>query len=111
MLRRSPFTSNPGALLRRHFRNCRRALTVQIDRLAQIFPPRNARTGCASRIKCMKSSTTDKVKGRIHEAKGKVKEQAGKAIGNPDLRDRGTAEKVAGKVQNKVGDVKKVFGK
>jgi hypothetical protein len=26
-------------------------------------------------------------------------------------RDRGTAEKVAGKVQNKVGDVKKVFGK
>jgi hypothetical protein len=32
--------SNPGALLRRHFRNCRRALTVQIDRLAQIFPPK-----------------------------------------------------------------------
>jgi uncharacterized protein YjbJ (UPF0337 family) len=44
-------------------------------------------------------------------AKGKVKEEAGKAIGNPDLRDRGTTEKVAGKVQNKVGDVKKVFGK
>ncbi len=59
----------------------------------------------------MKSSTTDKVKGRIHEAKGKLKEEAGNAIGNPDLRDRGTAEKVAGKVQNKVGDVKRVFGK
>ena len=59
----------------------------------------------------MKSSTTDKVKGRIHEAKGKVKEEAGKAIDNPDLRDRGTAENVAGKVQNKVGDVKRVFGK
>ena len=42
---------------------------------------------------------------------GKVKEETGKAIGNPDLEDRGTAEKVEGKVQNKVGDVKKVFGK
>ena len=59
----------------------------------------------------MNSSTTDKIEGRIHEAKGKLKEGAGKAIGNPNLRDRGTAEKVAGKVQNKVGDVKKVFGK
>jgi uncharacterized protein YjbJ (UPF0337 family) len=59
----------------------------------------------------MNSSIKDKIKGRIHEAKGKVKEEAGKVIGNPDLRDRGTTEKVAGKVQNKVGDVKKVFGK
>ena len=59
----------------------------------------------------MNSSTTDKIKGGIREAKGKVKEEAGKAIGNPDLRDRGASEKVAGKVQNKVGDVKKVFGK
>jgi uncharacterized protein YjbJ (UPF0337 family) len=59
----------------------------------------------------MNSSTADKIKGGIHEAKGKVKKEVGKTIGNPDLRDRGTAEKVAGKVQNKVGDVKKVFGK
>ena len=47
----------------------------------------------------------------MHEAKGKIKEEAGKAVGNPDLQDRGTAEKVSGKVQKKVGDVKKVFGK
>jgi uncharacterized protein YjbJ (UPF0337 family) len=46
----------------------------------------------------MNPSTNDKIKGRIHEAKGKVKEEAGKAIGNPDLRDRGITEKVAGKV-------------
>jgi uncharacterized protein YjbJ (UPF0337 family) len=59
----------------------------------------------------MKSSTTDKVKGRAREAKGKVKESAGRAVGNPNLRDRGTAEKMSGKVQRKVGDVKKVFGK
>jgi uncharacterized protein YjbJ (UPF0337 family) len=59
----------------------------------------------------MNSSTKDKIKGRIHEAKGKIKEDEGKAIGNPDLQDRGTTEKVAGKVQNKVGEVKKLFGK
>ena len=59
----------------------------------------------------MNSSTHDKVKGTAKEAVGKVKEEAGKAIGNPDLRDRGTAEKVDGKVQRKMGDVKKVFGK
>jgi uncharacterized protein YjbJ (UPF0337 family) len=58
----------------------------------------------------MNSSTHDKVKGTAKEAVGKVKEEAGKAIGNPDLRNRGTAEKVDGKVQRKVGDVKKVFG-
>ena len=57
----------------------------------------------------MKSSTKDKIKGRFEEAKGKVKEKAGKAIGNPDLRDRGTAEKAGGKIQRKIGDVKKVF--
>jgi uncharacterized protein YjbJ (UPF0337 family) len=59
----------------------------------------------------MNSSTTDKVKGTAREAVGKVKEETGKAVGNPDLRDRGTAEKVAGKVERKIGDVKKVFGK
>jgi uncharacterized protein YjbJ (UPF0337 family) len=41
----------------------------------------------------MKSSTKDKIKGGFKKAKGKVKEKAGKATGNPDLRDRGTAEK------------------
>ena len=57
----------------------------------------------------MKSSTKDKIKGGVRETKGKVKEKTGKAIGNPDLRDRGTAEKAGGKVQRKIGDVKKVF--
>ena len=58
----------------------------------------------------MKSSTKDKIKGSLLEAKGKVKEESGKAIGNPNLRDRGTGEKVGGKIQKKIGDVKKVFG-
>mgnify|MGYP001796678617 CR=1 FL=1 len=59
----------------------------------------------------MKSSTRDKIEGAAHEAKGKAKEVAGKVFGNPNLQAQGTAEKVAGKVERKVGDVKKVFGK
>ena len=57
----------------------------------------------------MKSSTKDKIKGGFREAKGEAKKKAGKATGNPDLRDRGTMEKAGGKVQRKIGDVKKVF--
>jgi uncharacterized protein YjbJ (UPF0337 family) len=57
----------------------------------------------------MKSSTKDKIKGGFREAKGKVKEKAGTATGNPNLQDRGTAEKAGGKLQRKIGDVEKVF--
>jgi uncharacterized protein YjbJ (UPF0337 family) len=57
----------------------------------------------------MKSSTKDEIKGGFREAKGKVKEKAGSATGNLNLRHRGTAEKAGGKVQRKIGDLKKVF--
>jgi uncharacterized protein YjbJ (UPF0337 family) len=57
----------------------------------------------------MKSSTKDKIKGAFEEAKGKAKEETGKATRNPDLRDRGTVEKAGGKMRRKIGDVKKVF--
>ena len=59
----------------------------------------------------MKSSTKDKIQGSVNQVKGVIKEKAGKASGDADLRDRGTAEKVGGTIQKKVGDVKKVFGK
>jgi len=59
----------------------------------------------------MKSSGTDKTEGKLHEAKGKVKEVIGKAVGNPNLQVEGKNEHAAGKVQEKRGDVKKVFGK
>ena len=51
----------------------------------------------------MDSSTHDKVEGAGKEAVGKVKEETGKAIGNQDLQDRGTTEKLGGKVERKVG--------
>jgi uncharacterized protein YjbJ (UPF0337 family) len=59
----------------------------------------------------MDDSTKDKVEGALHQAKGSVKEKIGRATNNPDLEDEGTAEKVGGKVQKKVGDIEKVFEK
>ena len=57
----------------------------------------------------MKPSTTDQVQGALHEVKGEVKERVGQVTGNPDLTNEGQAEKLAGKVQKKVGQVEKVF--
>jgi len=57
----------------------------------------------------MKSSTKDKVEGKLHEAKGKVKEVAGKVTNNRKLEAEGKTEQIAGKVQNKVGQIKDVF--
>ena len=59
----------------------------------------------------MKSSTKDKVQGKLHEIKGAVKEIAGKLSDNPKLKGEGTGEKIAGKVQGKIGQVKKVLEK
>jgi uncharacterized protein YjbJ (UPF0337 family) len=59
----------------------------------------------------MKDSTKDQAQGQLHETKGKLKEQAGKLTNNPRLQDEGTDEKVAGKIQKKVGQVEKVFEK
>ena len=59
----------------------------------------------------MKASTRDRAEGAFHEAKGKVKEMAGKITDNSKLEAKGKAEKIAGKVQAKIGQVKKIVGK
>lgn len=59
----------------------------------------------------MKPSTKDQVKGKLHEVKGTVKEAVGTVTNNPDLKNEGQAETLAGKVQKKVGQVEKVFEK
>jgi uncharacterized protein YjbJ (UPF0337 family) len=59
----------------------------------------------------MKPSSKDQVAGTIHEAKGAVKEKVGQLTQNPDLAAKGRAEKVAGKVQKKIGEVSRVFGR
>jgi uncharacterized protein YjbJ (UPF0337 family) len=59
----------------------------------------------------MKSSTKDQAKGKFHKVKGTIKEIAGKLSDDPKLEDEGAGEKIAGKVQEKIGQVKKVLGK
>lgn len=58
----------------------------------------------------MKRSTKDQAQGKLHEVKGKVKEQAGKLILDRKLEADGKAEKHAGQLQNKIGQVKKLLG-
>jgi uncharacterized protein YjbJ (UPF0337 family) len=52
----------------------------------------------------------DKVKGTLHEAKGTVKEMVGGITDNPKLKAKGKVEKIAGKAQEKIGQVKKILG-
>lgn len=48
----------------------------------------------------------DRVAGSAHQAKGAVKEAAGKVVGDKKLESEGAAEKTAGKIQNAVGGAK-----
>ena len=59
----------------------------------------------------MKSSTKDQAEGKFHELKGAAKELAGKLSDNPKLEGEGTGERIAGKVQSKIGEISKVLGK
>ena len=59
----------------------------------------------------MKSSTRDQAEATFHQMKGKLKEVAGELSDNPKLEAEGIGEKIAGEVQEKIGQVKKVFGK
>lgn len=45
------------------------------------------------------------VTGRVEEAKGAVKEAAGKLVGNKELEAKGMLEKNAGKADAKAGDI------
>jgi len=58
----------------------------------------------------MKSSTKNQAEGKFHEMKGAIKEAAGKLSDNPKLESEGKSEMIAGKVQEKVGQIKKVLG-
>jgi uncharacterized protein YjbJ (UPF0337 family) len=48
----------------------------------------------------------DRMKGSLKEAKGHIKEAAGKVTGDEKLKREGQADQVEGKVQNVVGGVK-----
>ncbi|MGB7494086.1 MAG: CsbD family protein [Candidatus Acidiferrum sp.] len=59
----------------------------------------------------MKPSTENKIAGKVHEVKGKLKETVGQMTNDPDLEAEGLGEKTAGKIQKKIGQVEKVVEK
>jgi uncharacterized protein YjbJ (UPF0337 family) len=48
----------------------------------------------------------DRIAGAAKEAKGAIKDAAGKLVGNEKLQAEGKAEKIVGKVQNAFGQAK-----
>jgi uncharacterized protein YjbJ (UPF0337 family) len=48
----------------------------------------------------------DRIEGAAKQAKGAVKETAGKVFGDAKLESEGKADKIKGKVQNAVGGLK-----
>jgi uncharacterized protein YjbJ (UPF0337 family) len=52
------------------------------------------------------SINKDQSSGRVKEAKGKIKEFAGKLVGNEQLEAKGKVQRTLGKAQAKYGDVK-----
>jgi uncharacterized protein YjbJ (UPF0337 family) len=48
----------------------------------------------------------DRVAGTAKQAKGSVKQMAGKILGDNKLKAEGAADKLAGKAQNAAGSVK-----
>ena len=59
----------------------------------------------------MKPGTQDQVQGAVHSVKGALKEKAGQVMNKPDLEVEGKGEKLAGKIQQKIGQVERVFEK
>jgi uncharacterized protein YjbJ (UPF0337 family) len=59
----------------------------------------------------MKPSTQNQIAGKVHEVKGTIKEKVGELTNDPDLEGEGIGEKIAGKVQKKIGQVEKALGK
>jgi uncharacterized protein YjbJ (UPF0337 family) len=48
----------------------------------------------------------DRIQGSMEQAKGKVKEVAGKVTGDAKTESEGKADQIKGKVQNAVGGLK-----
>jgi uncharacterized protein YjbJ (UPF0337 family) len=59
----------------------------------------------------MKPSIENEIAGKVLEVKGKIKEKVGRLTNDPDLEGEGIGEKIAGKVQKKIGQLEKVVEK
>ena len=59
----------------------------------------------------MKPSTRNEIAGKLHEVKGKIKEEIGHLTSDSKLEAEGLGEKIAGKVRRRVGQVEKIIEK
>jgi uncharacterized protein YjbJ (UPF0337 family) len=59
----------------------------------------------------MKPSIENEIAGKVHEVKGKIKEKVGRLTNDADLEGEGIGEKIAGKVQKKIGQLERVVEK
>ena len=59
----------------------------------------------------MKPSTENEIAGKVHEIKGTIKQKVGQLTNDPDLEGEGIGEKIAGKVQKKIGQLEKIIEK
>jgi uncharacterized protein YjbJ (UPF0337 family) len=59
----------------------------------------------------MKPSAENQMAGKVHEVKGAIKEKVGRLTNDTNMADEGTGEKIAGKMQKKIGQVQRVIEK
>ncbi|SFE52236.1 Uncharacterized conserved protein YjbJ, UPF0337 family [Paenibacillus algorifonticola] len=53
----------------------------------------------------------DKIKGKVNQVKGEIKDQIGKATNNESLQGEGKLDKVKGIAQEKIGELKNKISK
>jgi uncharacterized protein YjbJ (UPF0337 family) len=70
--------------------------------IVELFAPQRVVTHSNQERKMDK----DRIKGSAEQAKGAIKEVAGKVTGDAKLESEGKADKAAGKVQNAIGGLK-----
>jgi uncharacterized protein YjbJ (UPF0337 family) len=52
----------------------------------------------------------DEVKGKLDQAKGGMKETAGRVLNDPELEDEGTADRAGGEVREGFGTARRKVG-
>ena len=52
----------------------------------------------------------DEMEGKFDQAKGKIKETAGRALNDRDLKNEGSADRAKGNVQETYGNAKRKVG-
>jgi uncharacterized protein YjbJ (UPF0337 family) len=59
----------------------------------------------------MKSSSKNKIEGKIHQVKGTIKETVGRVLNNRAMEDAGGLENIKGQFKEKIGQLKKMVKK